>query len=256
VLIAWSKNPYLPPSLCLLSAILLSETCLMLVLRNIQRGSRRLLPLSGNKTQGLGGCSVRSFCALKKSIKEMLAETEEESKQELEKTFEGFEVVHTPGSAIIEMVKSSDNETITVRSDVRAGAAEALDMDGFEELEEGAANGESGEDVDIGNPLELRFDVHVSKENCENEMTFECVFRQDEFEIVDLAVGPEEVGEDDYVSVPTYRFPEEIVEDLYVYLEERGVTNDLACFLADSAETIHGMELHNLVKQVDDFLEK
>mmetsp|Transcript_22521 Transcript_22521/g.37645 ORF Transcript_22521/g.37645 Transcript_22521/m.37645 type:complete len:126 (+) Transcript_22521:227-604(+) len=89
------------------------------------------------------------------------------------------------------MVKASGSETITVRSDVRAGAAEALDMDGFEQLEEGDANGEDGGDVDLGNPLELRFDVHVSKEHCENEMTFECVFRHDEFEIVDLAVGPQ-----------------------------------------------------------------
>mmetsp|Transcript_13957 Transcript_13957/g.22793 ORF Transcript_13957/g.22793 Transcript_13957/m.22793 type:complete len:228 (+) Transcript_13957:25-708(+) len=227
----------------------------MLAVKKIQSSSRRLLLLGERKTQGFAA-SVRSFCALKKSIKEMLAETEEESKQALEKTFEGFDVAHTPGSAIIEMVKASGSETITVRSDVRAGAAEALDMDGFEQLEEGDANGEDGGDVDLGNPLELRFDVHVSKEHCENEMTFECVFRHDEFEIVDLAVGPEDVGEDDYVSVPTYRFPDELVEDLYVYLEERGVTNDLACFLADSAETIHGMELHSLVKQVDDFLEK
>eukprot|EP00471_Norrisiella_sphaerica_P006810 CAMPEP_0184480762 /NCGR_PEP_ID=MMETSP0113_2-20130426/2292_1 /TAXON_ID=91329 /ORGANISM="Norrisiella sphaerica, Strain BC52" /LENGTH=201 /DNA_ID=CAMNT_0026859475 /DNA_START=111 /DNA_END=716 /DNA_ORIENTATION=+ len=193
--------------------------------------------------------SIRQF-SLKVSIKDFMDEAKET--EALQEKFEGFDVLHESGSAIIELKKELEKETITVRADVRAGISEDSDLLN-EDLE-----GKDGEEIEDRENTELRFDVHVTKPSSTNELTFECVLRadEDEFEITDIAFGPEEVDEDDYTHVPAYRFTDEIVEDLYVYLEERGVNNDLACFLADSAELVHEKELKNVLGKVDEFLEQ
>mmetsp|Transcript_12932 Transcript_12932/g.25308 ORF Transcript_12932/g.25308 Transcript_12932/m.25308 type:complete len:210 (-) Transcript_12932:165-794(-) len=191
----------------------------------------------------------RAFSELAKAIRQF-REDEEKEKTILEPEFGDFMVVHTEGTAMLELSKEYDGETINVFMDVRKGQEED-NFEDEEEIDEEVNEEEGGE-------VSMEFEVEISKETTGNRLMFDCIARGGDLEITDISIisEPDEMQDEAYNTVPAIRLSEEVIDGFYDYLAERGVDEKLAEYLCDAADQVDTIECANWAARVEAFLEK
>lgn len=183
-------------------------------------------------------------------------EDEKESVGDLEipESYKDFAVSHEPGTTILELEKSFQNETVTVRVDVTAIENEENEaMPEEEDAPEVAGENGENEDEELEAQV-LRFEVELSKPGTDKKLTFDCMNRQEYFEITEVTIADDNVDEDVYQTVPTIRMSEDAVTGFEDYLTERGFDTDLMEFMWNTADTIESAEVQRWARNVEDFL--
>jgi len=168
----------------------------------------------------------------------------------LDPEFGDFMVVHTEGTAMLELSKEYNGETINVYMDVRKGQEED-NFDEEEEIDEEPDEDEEGE-------VSMEFEVEISKETTGSRLMFDCIARGEDLEITDISISsePDEFQDEAYNTVPAIRLSEDVIDGFYDYLAERGVDEKLAMYLCDAADQVDTIECANWAARVAEFLEQ
>mmetsp|Transcript_30907 Transcript_30907/g.54216 ORF Transcript_30907/g.54216 Transcript_30907/m.54216 type:complete len:219 (+) Transcript_30907:3-659(+) len=201
-------------------------------------------------SRGASPAIIRYF-----SLTKYIAEFREEERSlhgnlVLEKEFNGFAVTHEEGTNLVELTKTKNGETVTVSVDITDfnDEDEGMGMEEFMEAEEEDAQGDYSSKA-------LRFEVLITKENSEDELAFDCLAKAEEYEICDVSIGNEKNTEQDaYDTIPSFRLPDELHDEFVVYLEERGVDDELSSFIFKTAEDVDAHECSNWAGRVAEFL--
>jgi len=108
--------------------------------------------------------------------------------------------------------------------------------------------------------ISIRFEVMVSKDDTSDYLIFDCI-KHGEQSLYDLnsisIINPDEEGDDEmYNTQPVFRWPNELSESFYDYLEERGIDNDMMDFLEKASETVDAKESAGWAQRVETFVVK
>jgi len=200
----------------------------------------------------MSALSVRHF-SFEKAIKEMQEDAQQavEEAGAVETEFKGWRIFHEDGSCMLELVKDLGSTKVTIKYDVQ-NEQEAEYDPADDEMED-------GEEEDALE-FEVPFEVEVEKSNSPDILTFDCMYKENAsppYEIRDISIGPEEIDEDEYMKIPTYRLSDDVNDGFHDYLQELGVDGELMDFLIqDAVNSVDSKEYKALTDKIADFIAK